>query len=192
MDHGRFLGHGAAIQRGADGTRDGEPSDDIAERRSRHLGPCGTGRRQQVLHATPGPVGADVIAPPIRVRAPCSKGRAQHIDGRWIVLSDVVNVDPKALTRSWAEAGEKDVSVLHHLRQEVPAFVCGEIDRHRSFAAIGRLEERVHPAVHVVKADGHEPPVRVTGDRMLDLDDLRAPLGQDRALHRHEDVRRDF
>ena len=77
-------------------------------------------------------------------------------------------------------------------RTSLAALLGRQIDPDRLLPPVRILEVHVDAVVGRVQPEGDEPAVGVAGHGVFDLDDLGPPLGQDRACHGHEDVRRDL
>jgi hypothetical protein len=145
-----------------------------------------------VLHAASRPVRARVVSAAPGVGTAGTERRTAYVDQRRVVRADVVDVEVKAAASVGPKVHHEHVGRLEQPRQHGASFRVLEIDAQRALAAVGGLEERIHASVHVVQTRGHEAAVRVTGQRVLDLQHLGPPLGEHGALHRDEDVRRDL
>jgi len=81
--------------------------------------------------------------------------------------------------------GQEYVGALGEFIEHGLAFFGRQVDADAALAAIGMLEQGVAQRIELDPAHVQEPALRVTAHRMLDLDDVRAPVGQDRAGSRH-------
>jgi hypothetical protein len=151
--------------------------------------PVSAGRREQVLHAGPGPVRARVVTAAPGVGSARAERGTPHVDDRRVIPPDIGEVDPQLTAGVGADVGHEDIGGRHQGGEHIPPGRVFEVDGHRPLASVGRLEERVHASVDVVQAVRRQAPIRIAGGRLLDLDDLRAPLAKHRPGQRHEDVR---
>src|SRR5262249_54567596 len=105
---------------------------------------------------------------------------------------DVVDVDRQFLAGRGKEAGEEHVRAPRELKDDLTAFGHRDVDADGTFVAVERLphgSETVGAGRHTRRG---QAPDRVASVRVLDLDDLRAPLAQHCAGGWHHAVLRDF
>ncbi len=167
---------------------DRETADDVAKGRPglRDRVASVVGVADDVCGSAAPPEGAAVVAPAFRLGSPLAVARSPHVDDVRIGGADVLDVDPELTARLGAEVGEEHVRGLAELEQDAAALLCAHVEADAPFAPVGELHhvgdpagpDRDHP-------HGREPPLRIAGLGVLDLDDVGPPFGQDRAGHRH-------
>lgn len=82
--------------------------------------------------------------------------------------------------------GEEDVGGPGDLVEHLLTVGRGDVDADASLAAVGVLDQRMAVGVHLEAAHVDEPALGVAPHRMLDLDHIGAPVGEDRAGSRDE------
>jgi len=76
---------------------------------------------------------------------------------------------------TWQEAGEEHVGTLGKLEQHFFALGHRHVKADAALAAVGVLDVRVGVALDTERAGLAQPALRVTGECVLDLDDVGAP-----------------
>ena len=102
------------------------------------------------------------------------------------------DIDLQLLALVGQVVGQEDVALPGQFVDQLLAFRLGHIDADAALAAIGVAHHRVAVGVdlHAVQID--EAALRVAARGVLDLDDIRAPVGQNGAGHGNEGKLRDF
>ncbi len=179
----------AVEERGTDPARDGHGSDRVPVRRPWHRqGRRCAGRCSSQRAAAAVPVAERVVSAGIGIGTMGAVARTAHIDDAGIVSTDVVDVDLQLRAHSGHLVGEEHISGGGESIHDVATLGCAQVERQALLAAVGVLEQHVHLGTEDPHAGGREPAHRVAPLDVLDLDDLRAPVGQDRRGRGHEGV----
>ena len=166
-------------------------ADRVAER--------GDALRQRAIQALGGHRIADAAARPergaveaadIALRTFVAVGTAAGVDDVRVGGADVLDVEFHLLALRRQIVGEKYIGGLGNLVDQLDTIGRGDIDADAALAAIRVLDHGMAHRVDLHAADVDEAALRVAAHRMLDLDDVRAPVGQDRAGGGHEGVLR--
>ena len=190
VDDRRDAGPLASRERGRDAARDREAAEHIAERGSLVDRPLGLRVLERHRQAGARPVRRTVEAAPTGLRSAGSLARAAHVDHVGVAGTDVVDVDAKARPHVGQVVGDEDVGALDQAVQQLTAAVGREVEGDRALPPVGDLEHEVHAAGAGHESRRHQTALRVAALRVLDLDDVGAPLGEHRARDRHERPRR--
>ena len=133
------------------------------------------GCRQQAGDATARPERGDVVRGAVAVVAGHAEAGDDRVHEPRVVRAQRLEVEPEPLERVEADVREEDVGAVDQLEREVEAARLREVDDDAALRAVVHLERRVErhvAAEHLGEATG-----RVTR-RRLDLDDVRAPVGE--------------
>ena len=82
--------------------------------------------------------------------------------------------------------GQEDIRRLGDLVEQLLPLGGRQIDADAALAAIGMLEQRVTQRIERHATHVEEAALRIAAHRVLDLDDIRAPVGEDRPCGGHE------
>ena len=106
--------------------------------------------------------------------------------------ADVLDVELVLLPRAGQVVGQEHVGGLGDLVEQFLALRRGDVDADAALAAVGVLDQRVAVRVELDAAHVEEAALGVAAHRMLDLDHVGAPVGEDRARGGHEGELRHF
>jgi hypothetical protein len=106
------------------------------------------------------------------------------------VRPDVVDVDVQTLADTGHLVREEHVALRRELVEDVDALGLRQVEPDALLAPVRVLEQHVHAGPEVHHAGATEAAHRVTPFDVLDLDHLRAPVGQDGRGRGHERVLR--
>ena len=120
----------------------------------------------------------------------CSLARAAYVDDVRVAVANVVDVDAQSFPHVREVVGDEDVGGLDEPVQQLAPLVGRDVEPDGTLPAVGDLEHEVDAVAARNETRGHEAPLRVTAGRMLDLDDVGAPLREHRARDRDERPRR--
>jgi hypothetical protein len=115
--------------------------------------------------------------------APAVRGAGREDDPR-VHGPDVIHVDMQLLSLIGQEVGQEDVGRLGQAQQQFVTLGGFHVEPDTALAPVGQLDHVGHAAERD-EPRGHQAALRVSGLGVLHLDHVRAPLGQDRARHRH-------
>ena len=105
-----------------------------------------------------------------------------RIDG-----SEVVDVDAPLRERRRQEVRDEHVGRLDQAKQQIATLGRSDVEADAALAAVVHLHRLIHAARREPEdALAHEAAVPVTRDRVLDLDHVGAPVGEQRAARGHE------
>ena len=189
VDDDRLPGALTMEERGRDAPGDGEAADDVAEGRARlGYGVALVGVGDDVGRPAPPPEGAAVVPAAIGVGTELALTGSPDVDDVRVGGADVLHVDAQLPARLGPEIGEEHVRRSAQPQQQIPALIGAQVETDAALASVGQL----HHVGHAPRTGRHQPrggqaPLRIAGFGVLDLDDVGAPLGQNRAGHR--DVR---
>ena len=175
-------------QGGGDRTGGGEPAHHVPEGRRGLAGrpAFGVGGHDRGDTA-PGPERGGVVAALLGVGPLRALPRAARHDDPRVAGPDVVDVHRQLAPHLGQVVGEVDVGALDQLHERLVAIGLGEVDRDRPLAAVGLLHHEVDAAVAAGQQPRRdEPALGIAGHRVLDLDDVGAPVDQDGARRGHE------
>ena len=131
-----------------------------------------------------------VEAAPLGRRTSGALGAAAGVDDPGVAAQDVLGLDAELAAGRRQEVGDEHVGLVHELQQDLLALGRGDVEGHGPLAAVGHLPE----VRHAVDVGGHAPRRGVASGvahhRVLDLEDVGAPVGEDRRRRRHEGVDR--
>ena len=88
--------------------------------------------------------------------------------------------------------GQEYVRLLRQLIEHFLPPGCGKIDADAALAAVGMLDQRVPQGIELDPAHVEETALGIAAHRMLDLDHVGPPVGEDRAGGGSEGELRDF
>ena len=190
VDDRRFAGARELHQRAADAAREVRAARRVAERAARH-----DERRALVGEDVP-----EAAARPERHRVePALVGvgtlealaRPDRVDAARVHRPDVVGAQPQLLARRRQEARDEHVGPRDQRVERGAAVVVAQVDRDAALVAVELLEEDVEALDVRDDAQLRVVPQRIAR-RALDLDDVGAPVGEDRGGRRHEALFRDL
>ena len=177
----------AMKQRRRDTAGDVHPADRIAERRNalrqraaEFLG-C-----QRVAHAAARPERGAVESAGVAFGSLVAVGAAARVDDVRVGRADVLDVELVLLPLRGHVVGQEHVGGLGDLVEDFLAAGCGHVDADAALAAVGMLDQRVPVRIQLEAAHVDEAALGVAAHRVLDLDDVRAPVGEDRSGRRNE------
>ena len=98
--------------------------------------------------------------------------------------ADVLDVELVLLALRGQVVGQEDVGGLGDLVEHFLAVRRRHVDADAALAAVGMLDQRVAVRVELDAAHVDEAALGVAAHRVLDLDDVGAPVGEDRARRR--------
>ncbi|ABK73678.1 hypothetical protein MSMEG_0584 [Mycolicibacterium smegmatis MC2 155] len=183
----------AVEQRRGDPARDVHPADRVAERgdplRQRAAEFLGC---QGVPHTAAGPERGAVepagepLGPLVAVRA------AARVDDVRVHRPDVLDVELVLLPGLRHVVGEEDIRHLRQLVEHLLPLGLGHVDADAALAAVGMLDQRMPVGVELEPAHVDEAPLGVAPHRMLNLDHVGAPVGEDRSGRGNERELRDL
>src|ERR1700738_4777550 len=127
--------------------------------------------------------GVDVPAG-VRLRPARAVRRTAGVDDTRVDRPDVGDVDVPSRPPGRQDVGQEDIALRCQAQQQVVAFIGRDVQADAALAPVGQLDHVGHTALRD-QAGGDQAALRVAAHRMLDLDHVRAPLGQDRAGHGH-------
>ena len=140
-------------------------------------------------HAGAGPERERVVGALVGVGPARALAVPADVDDLLVVRADVVDLDVQLLQHARELVGEEHVGRRDELVQDREAVGRREVEAEALLAAVGVLEQRVHVVAHVGDdAGGREAAHGVAPFDVLDLDDLRTPVGEERRRRRHEGV----
>ena len=135
-----------------------------------------------------GPERQRVVGALVGVGATLALAGAAHVDDVRVVGADVLDVDVELRADARELVGEEDVGGGGELVEDVEALGRGEVEAEAPLAPVGVLEQGVHVVGHDGEPGRGQAPHGVAPLDVLDLDDLGAPVGQQRRGRRHEGV----
>ena len=193
VDLHRLAGALAMKQRRRDSARDVHPADRVAERRdalrqraTQLLG------GQRMAHAAARPERSAVEAAGVPSGSLVAVGAAARVDDVRVHRANVLDVELVLLTLCGHVVRQEHVGGLGDLVQHFLSTGGGHVDADAAFTAIGMLDQRVPVRVELEPAHVDETALGVATHRVLHLDDVCAPIGEDRPRRRHERELRDF
>ena len=181
VDLGRLTGALAMEQCSGDPARDVHPADRVAERgnalrqsAAQFLG------RQCMAHSAARPERGAVEASGVPFRSLVAVGAAARVDDLRVHRANVLDVELVLLTLCGHVVRQEHVGGLGDLVQDFLAARSGHVDTDASLTAIGMLDQRVPVRVELEAAHVDEAALGVAAHRMLHLDDVCAPVSEDR------------
>ena len=109
------------------------------------------------------------------------------IDDLGVDRAEVVDTEAQLRERRRQEVRDEDVRRVDQAQQQVATLGGSDVEADAPLAAVVHLHRLVHPArAEPEDALAHEAAVAITGDRVLDLDHVGAPVGEQRAACGHE------
>ena len=90
------------------------------------------------------------------------------------------------------KVGQEHVGGFRQVVEQFLSFGRRNIDPHAALAAVGMLDQRVPQRIERDPAHVEEPALGIAAHRMLDLDNVRAPIGENRARRRNKGKLRHF
>ena len=180
-------------QRRRNSARDVHPADAVAKRRdalrqsTAQLLGC-----QRMAHPAARPECGAVEASRIPFRPLVTVGAAARVDDVRIHRANVLDVELVLLPLRRHVVRQEDVGGLDDLVQDFLAARRRYVDADASFTSIGVLDQWVPIRVELEAAHVDEAALGVTAYWVLHLDDVCAPVGEDRPRRRHERELRDF
>ena len=124
-----------------------------------------------------------------------SEPAPRDVDDRRIDPPYFVEIDPQFRTRLRQVIGEKHIATPNEFFEHWTRLIERQRQSDAALAAIGRLHhgrEGDSRRRGGATRHGDESPLRVPRHRVLDLDDVGAPVGQHRSRRRHERELRDL
>lgn len=115
-------------------------------------------------------------------------GRPARVDDLRIDRAKIVDVDPQLGPGFGQKVRQENVGVLDDLVEQFAAFGLGDVEPEAALAAVAVLHQEVDVLGVVLSSDLHQAALAVAFDRMFDLDDVCAPVSQNRAGGRDERV----
>ena len=98
-------------------------------------------------------------------------------------MLDVV-LEPLALRGQGV--GEENIGRFRDFVQELNTLRRRDVDADTALAAVGMLHQGIAAGIELHAAHIDETPLGIAPHRVLDLDDVRAPVGQDRSRRGNE------
>jgi hypothetical protein len=185
VDHRRFAGAFPVEERGRHAVADHERGHPIAE-----AGPAVDRfvavRRQRVEDAGPAEEHRGVEAGFAAIRSLRSQRVDAHVDDLGVSRADMVDIDLQPLAHIGQQVREEDVARLGQPVENVSTRRGGKVDAHAALPAVGVLDHRAVRARGDDAADD-ERADRIAAPGMLDLDDIRAEVGEQNARRGHHD-----
>ena len=96
-------------------------------------------------------------------------------------MAHVVDTDAQALAGIGQEISEEDVGVADQVHEDRVRARVFQRQADAAFTPVGMFHERLERALGCAAGPDLQPTLGVTGDRVFDLDNLGAPVGQDGA-----------
>src|SRR5262249_35065664 len=192
VDHGRHAGALAAEERRRDATGHRHATRRVAEGGALHDRRGGARRREGMRDAAARPERRRVVATLLGIGAGRALAMPAHVDDPQVDGPDGLHVDAELAACLGQEVGEEDVGGLDEPDQHVAPLRVADVDADAALPAVRLLHHEVDAAGVGEEAGGHQAPLRVAGDGMLDFDDVGAPVGQHRPGRRHEPPLRDL
>ena len=175
------LARALAVEQGrGDAARDVHPADGVSERRNA-LGQ-GTAQflgGQCVAHAAARPEGGAVEATGVALASLVAVGAAAGVDDVRVDRADVLDVELVLLALRGHVVGQEDVGGLGDLVQHLLPARRGHVDADAALSAVGMLDQRMPLRVQLEAAHVDEAALGVAAHRVLHLDDVGAPVGED-------------
>ena len=138
-------------------------------------------RRHGITDAAARPEGRTVEAADIALRSLVAVGAAPCIDNLGIRRADVLDIELEFLALRRQVIGEEDIAGLGDLVEQLDARRRRKIETDTALAAVRMLHQGVAHGVELHAAQIDEAALGISPHGMLDLDDVSAPIGQDRA-----------
>jgi hypothetical protein len=113
---------------------------------------------------------------------------AADVDDAGVVLAEVVDVDAELRADAGQLVGEEHVAGRGQPVEDLEALLGGEVETQALLAPVRVLEQHVDAAAHDREAARGEAPHGVAALDVLDLDDLGAPVGEERRRRGDERV----
>ena len=157
-----------------------ERRDALRQRAAQLLG------RQRMAHAAARPERGAVEASGVPLGALVAVGAAARVDDVRVRRADVLDVELVLLALRRHVVGQEDVGGLGDLVQHFLPARRRHVDADAALAAVGMLDQRVPVRVQLEAAHVDEAALGVAAHRVLHLDDVCAPVGEDRPRRRHE------
>jgi hypothetical protein len=134
------------------------------------------------------PVAEHVVRAAVGVGPTLALAAAAHVDDVRVVRPDVIDVDAQLRADAGELVGEEDVAGGRELVEDLEAVVGREVEGQALLAAVRVLEQDVDVGAHDGEPAGREAPHGVAALDVLDLDDLGAPVGEQRGGRGDEGV----
>jgi hypothetical protein len=181
-------------QRAHDAAGDGHRADGVAEGRRGWWGNAvGVWLLQPHGDAGAAPVRERVVRTAVSVGPALALPGAAHVDDVRVVCTDVVDVDLELRPDARELVREEHVACRGEPVEDLEAVVGAEVEAEALLAAVRVLEQHVHLRPHDAREPARrEAPHGIAALDVLDLDDLGAPVRQQRRCGRHERVLGDF
>ncbi len=177
-----------AVEQGRrDAARDVHPADGVAERRDA-LRQCAAQLlgRQRVADAAARPERGAVEASGVALGALVAVGTAAGVDDVRVDRADVLDVELVLLALRGHVIGQEDVGGLGDLVEDFLAACGGYVDADAALAAVRMLDQRMPLRVQLEATHVDEAALGVATHRVLHLDDVGAPVGEDRSRRGNE------
>jgi len=113
-----------------------------------------------------------------------------RIDQTRVALLQLVGSQAEAIEHGGQEVGQEDVGLVDETQQRGSTTRGLQVKRDALLVAVRELERVVDGTA--ADAGQDEAAIAVATDRVLDLDDLGAPVGEQRTGHRNEDPLREL
>ena len=155
-------------------------------------GPSSSAGRHGVGDAAARPEAGAVEAADQPLGPLVAQRRAARVDDVGIDRADVLDVELVLLAVLGEVVGQEHVGGLGQFVEHFLAFGRGEVDADAALAAVGVFDQRVAQRIELDPAHVEEAALGIAAHRMLDLDHVRAPVGEDRARRRRERELRHF
>ena len=185
IDEAAFARDAAPEERRRDAAGQAHAGHDVAEGGALHHQRAVLGR-EHVRDAAARPVGNDIEAGGVGVRAALALAVPAGVDQTWVERLDVVVGDLEALAGRLQEARDEDVGLLDELEEDGERALMRQIEADAALAAVHLLHHVVVIARTGDQAAQHQATHGVGALGVLDLDHLSAPIGEHGGRRGHE------
>ncbi len=141
---------------------------------------------QCVAYSTSRPERGAVEASGIALRALVAIGAATRVDDLRVHRANVLDVELVLLTLCGHVVRQEHVGGLGDLVEDLLASRRRHVNADAALTAIGMLDQRMPVRVELEATHVDEAALGVAAHRMFHLDDVCAPVGEDRPRRRHE------
>ena len=193
VDDRRLTRLRAPEQRAGDPERELHARVAVAEPAALVDGPVERRGRQGGTEAAPRPERGRVVGGLVGVGPSHAEPVAPRVDEPGVDGAQLVDTEPEAVERVGEEVGEEHVGGADEPEQQLAPLVRAHVEADAALATVRELHRLVHAAVGDPQDPlAHEAAVAVAGDGVLDLDDVGAPVGEQRARHGDEEELREL
>src|SRR5262249_5861219 len=142
--------------------------------------------RHRVADAAARPENRAVEAAILALRSLVAECAAAHVDDFGVGGANVLEVDVEFPAWPRQVVRQENISRPGDLVEQLLPFQQRQVDTDAALAAVRMLDARVAQRVERDATDIDEASLRIAAKRMLDLDNVRAPVGEERAGGRNE------